>query len=112
MYILQVYLNNIFLLCFGIQHNGWNYVQLPTAGGFPVKPHRRCCGLHGLLSTRKRQLTYSFCYAVGYHFSPLLLFYRFFKKSSSDKISSVEPFSISLTAFPCLLLIPSSPTTR
>jgi hypothetical protein len=38
--------------------------------------------------------------------------YKFFKKSSSDKISSVEPFSISLTAFSCLLLIPSSPTTR
>ena len=47
-----------------IAANGRNYMQLPTAGGFPVEPHRRCCGLHGLLSARKRQLTYSFCYAV------------------------------------------------
>ena len=44
-----------------IGNNGRNYMQLPTAGCFPVEPHRRCCGLHGLLSARKRQLTYSFC---------------------------------------------------
>jgi len=36
--------------------NGRNYMQLPTAGGFPVEPHRRCCGLYSLLSARKRQL--------------------------------------------------------
>ena len=53
--------------------NGRNYMQLPTAGCFPVEPHRRCCGLHGLLSARKRQLTYSFCY------KPLLFIHIFFK---------------------------------
>jgi hypothetical protein len=37
-------------------------MQLPTAGCIPVEPHRSCCGLHSLLSARKRQLTYSFCY--------------------------------------------------
>ena len=46
-----------------VAHNGRNYMQLPTAGGFSVEPHRCCCGLHSLLSARKRQLTYSFCYA-------------------------------------------------
>jgi hypothetical protein len=46
--------------------NGRNYMQLPTAGGFPVEPHRRCSGLHGLLSARKRQLTYSFCYQLAF----------------------------------------------
>ena len=46
---------------FKLHGNGRNYMQLPTAGSFPVEPHRRCCWLHGLLSARKRQLTYSFC---------------------------------------------------
>src|SRR5574344_360802 len=45
-----------------VAHNGRNYMQLPTAGCFPVEPQRRCCGLHSLLSAQKRQLTYSFCY--------------------------------------------------
>jgi len=44
------------------EYNGRNYMQLPTAGCSPVEPHRRFCGLHSLLSARKRQLTYSFCY--------------------------------------------------
>lgn len=39
-------------------------MQLTTAEGFPVECHRRCCVIHGLLSARKRQLTYSFYYAV------------------------------------------------
>ena len=31
MYILKVYLSNIYQMCFGIQHNVRRYVQLPTA---------------------------------------------------------------------------------
>ena len=54
--------------------NGRNYMQLPTAGGFPVEPHRRYCGLHGLLSARKRQLTYSFCYRFVVYFFRITFF--------------------------------------
>ena len=36
--------------------NGW-YMLSSRPDAF------RDCGLHGLLSARKRQLTYSFCYA-------------------------------------------------
>ena len=44
-------------LSFTLAPNGRNYMQLPTAVNFPVEPHRLCCGLHGLLSAPKRQLT-------------------------------------------------------
>jgi len=64
-------------------NNGRNYMQLPTAGGFPVEPHRWCCGLHRLLSARKRQLTYSFCYGQLFF---LFIFgsLRFFQFYSSN----------------------------
>ena len=63
-------------------------MQLPTAGGFPVEPHRRCCGLHGLLSARKRQLTYSFCYAVVVFYSP-----------------EVNPYMSVIFALGCLIVV-------
>lgn len=55
-------------LSFTLAPNGRNYMQLPTAVNFPVEPHRLCCGLHGLLSAPKRQLTYSFCYGQLFYF--------------------------------------------
>ena len=45
--------------------NGRNYMQLGIAGCFPVEPRSRCCGLRGLLSALKRQLTHSFCYGLA-----------------------------------------------
>ena len=52
-----------------IANNGRNYIQLGIAGCFPVEPHRRFCGLRTLLSARKPQLIYSFCYGLAIHFS-------------------------------------------
>jgi len=43
-------------------------MQLEDTGFFPVKPHRRCCGLRTLLSAPKTQFTYSFCYAIVFYF--------------------------------------------